>query len=386
MSGPSVVLSFLLAATLSAAAAAQEIRTNVGPLERTATSSSPENPIPRRTTFVPAVRPQEWTTIAPARGTVRFQVTLDTNGRVAEIRQLGEAPVTFPPTTVVEDARLQSMRNAMRTSAANALRQWKYDPPAAPIKFLVAFNFSSTEEPSAYQQDEPAARGRGPGFIPPTQAQLPPPWPAAEGIPRVGGAIRPPTQVKKVNPVYPRNAQAERVGGAVIMEAIIGVDGKVRDVRVLRSVPLLDKAAVDAVRQWEYTPALRDGTPTAVVMTITVTFTIDGQSGGTVIAPPWPAAAGAVRVGGNIKAPRKTRDARAVYPAAAQADRISGAVTLELLSGPDGKVQDVRVLRSVPAFDQSAVDAARRWEFEPTVIDGVPVSVVIASTVTFTLK
>jgi TonB family protein len=332
------------------------------------------------------VRPQEWTTVAPARGTVRFQVTLDTGGRVAEIRQLGEAPVTFPPTTTVEESRLRAMSDAMRTSAANALRQWKYDPPGAPLRFLVAFNFSSTEEPSAYQQDEPAARGRGPGFIPPSQAQIPPPWPAAEGIPRVGGAIRPPTQVKRVTPVFPRDAQAERVGGVVIMEAIIGVDGRVRDVRVLRSAPLFDKAAVDAVRQWQYTPPLRDGTPTPVVMTVTVTFTLDGQSGGTVVAPPWPAAAGAVRVGGNIQAPRKTRDVRAVYPAAAQADRVSGAVTLELLIGPDGKVRDLRVLRSSPIFEKSAIDAARRWEYEPTLINGMPVSVVMATTVTFNLR
>ena len=316
---------------------------------------------------------------------MRFQVTLDANGRVAEMRQLGEPVVTMP--VALDDATRRTMALSMLTSAADALRQWKYDSPAAPIKVLVAFNFSSTEEPSAYQQDEPAARGRGPGFIPPSQAQLPPPWPAAQGIPRVGGPIRPPTQVKRVTPVFPREAQAERVGGVVIMEAIIGVDGKVRDVRVVRSAPLFDNAAIDAVKKWEYTPPrLVDGTPTPVVMTVTVTFTLDGQSGGTVVAPPWPAAAGAVRVGGNIQSPRKTRDVRAVYPAAAQADRVSGAVTLELLIGPDGKVKDVRVLRSRSVFDQSAVDAARRWEFEPTVIDGVPVSVVIASTVTFTLK
>jgi protein TonB len=59
------------------------------------------------------------------------------------------------------------------------------------------------------------------------------------------------------------------------MEAIIGVDGTVRDVRVLRSIPVLDQAATDAVRQWEYTPTLLNGVPVPVIMTVTVSFTLN---------------------------------------------------------------------------------------------------------------
>ena len=91
---------------------------------------------------------------------------------------------------------------------------------------------------------------------------------------RVGGQIKAPTQIKKVQPVYPAEAQAAKVQGIVIMEAIIGVDGRVTDVKVLRSVPLLDQAAADAVRQWEYTPTLLNGAPVAVIMTVTVTFNL----------------------------------------------------------------------------------------------------------------
>jgi protein TonB len=91
---------------------------------------------------------------------------------------------------------------------------------------------------------------------------------------RVGGAIRTPTQLKKVNPVYPPIAQSARVQGVVIIEAIIGVDGRVSEAKVLRSIPLLDAAALDAVKQWQYTPTLLNGVPVPVIMTVTVNFTL----------------------------------------------------------------------------------------------------------------
>ncbi|HEY8173212.1 MAG TPA: energy transducer TonB, partial [Dehalococcoidia bacterium] len=90
-----------------------------------------------------------------------------------------------------------------------------------------------------------------------------------------GGSIKAPTQIKKVQPSFPAEARAAGLQGVVIMEAIIGVDGTVSDVRVLRSVPLLDQAATDAVRQWEYTPTLLNGVPVPVIMTVTVTFTLN---------------------------------------------------------------------------------------------------------------
>ena len=89
---------------------------------------------------------------------------------------------------------------------------------------------------------------------------------------RVGGKIRPPTKVKDVQPVYPAAAKSARVSGVVIVEATIGADGKVIDAKVLRSVPMLDQAALDAVRQWEFTPTLLNGAPVPVVMTVTINF------------------------------------------------------------------------------------------------------------------
>ena len=89
---------------------------------------------------------------------------------------------------------------------------------------------------------------------------------------RVGGKIRPPTKVKDVKPVYPAAAKSAKVAGVVIIEATIGANGKVIAAKVLRSVPMLDEAALDAVRQWEFTPTLLNGKPVPVVMTVTINF------------------------------------------------------------------------------------------------------------------
>lgn len=90
---------------------------------------------------------------------------------------------------------------------------------------------------------------------------------------RVGGNVRPPVRIKNVSPVYPAIAKSAQVQGEVVIEATIDEAGKVADARVMKSVPLLDQAAVDAVRQWEYQPSLLNGVPTPVVMTVTVKFT-----------------------------------------------------------------------------------------------------------------
>jgi protein TonB len=95
----------------------------------------------------------------------------------------------------------------------------------------------------------------------------------AERIPvHVGGVISQPRRTHYVAPAYPPLAQAARIKGIVILEAMIGEDGAVREVRVLRSAPLLDQAAIDAVWQWRYTPTLLDGQPVPIVMTVTVGF------------------------------------------------------------------------------------------------------------------
>ena len=95
--------------------------------------------------------------------------------------------------------------------------------------------------------------------------------PATRAV-RVGGAIRNPTKTKNVLPLYPAVAKSARVGGTVIVEATIGPDGKVAEARVIKSVPLLDQAALDAVRQWEYAPTRVRGVAVPVIISVAINF------------------------------------------------------------------------------------------------------------------
>jgi TonB family protein len=90
---------------------------------------------------------------------------------------------------------------------------------------------------------------------------------------RPGGRIMPPKKIKDVPPVYPALAQSAHITGAVTIEATIGTDGKVIDAKVVKSIPMLDQAALDAVKQWEYLPSLLNGVPVPVLVTVTVNFT-----------------------------------------------------------------------------------------------------------------
>jgi len=103
----------------------------------------------------------------------------------------------------------------------------------------------------------------------------PPPPPRAERPPvRTGGALEAPALIKRVAPVYPDVAVNARIEGVVILEATVGRDGRVEDVRVLRGVPFLDQAAVDAVRQWQYEPLLLNGKPERFILTVTLNFSL----------------------------------------------------------------------------------------------------------------
>jgi periplasmic protein TonB len=106
----------------------------------------------------------------------------------------------------------------------------------------------------------------------------PPPPPAAPKTPatvRISTGMQPPQKIFDVKPVYPEIARVSRVQGIVILDAVLDTDGRVVQVRVLRSQPLLDQAAIDAVRQWRYTPTRLNGEPVRVLMTITMNFKLE---------------------------------------------------------------------------------------------------------------
>jgi protein TonB len=109
------------------------------------------------------------------------------------------------------------------------------------------------------------------------EAPPPPPPPPAHKAPvRIGGQIKPPQLLKRVEPEYPPLAVAAQVHGVVILEATVNEEGTVMDVRILRSVhPLLDREADRVVRQWRYSPVVLNDVPMPFILTVTLSFSLE---------------------------------------------------------------------------------------------------------------
>lgn len=113
----------------------------------------------------------------------------------------------------------------------------------------------------------------GTGPVPPV-IQHPEPGAAPPAAFRVGQGVREPKRIAGVMPEYPALARSARVQGVVVLEAVINERGEVGRIKVLKSIPLLDAAAIGAVREWRYTPTLLNGVPVSALLTITINFTL----------------------------------------------------------------------------------------------------------------
>lgn len=257
------------------------------------------------------------------------------------------------------------------TSAAlDAVKQWRFAATGLPARILVGFNAGASSELG----DQPAVR--------------------------VGKSVPAPVKTHDVRPVYPSGAVDARIQGVVILEALIAADGSVAEAMVVRSVPMLDPAALSAVLQWKFAAP---GFP--VQMTVTVNFQLgdgsaEGVKGGVKGGVPGGAKGGvpggmksvageskpAIRVGANVRPPQKTKDVKPRYPKTALDAGVQGIVLIETTIDPDGKVVDAQVIRSIPELDEAALEAVKQWEFTPTLMNGKAVTVVMTVTVNFTLQ
>ena len=95
--------------------------------------------------------------------------------------------------------------------------------------------------------------------------------PDKDGVYRVGGGVKPPTRLNDV-PRYPAEAKAAGIEGSVLVEVVVNEQGSVADAKVVRSIPLLDEAALESVRQWHFDPSVVNGKPVPVKMIVTLRF------------------------------------------------------------------------------------------------------------------
>jgi TonB family protein len=262
-----------------------------GPLETVANAITPENPVPRRVQHEPAQYPAELAA-ENAWVSVTLRTTIDSTGAVAEARvgavqvKMRDIALTFEGATAanfeefLEKAAArarpgesaQSLAGVKPTidaavnAAAAAVERWRYDPPAnPPVSIDTTFFFA----PGLAVIDTPAVPLRavnraGGAFTVEDGKAL-----------RVGGNVRVPIKIKDVRPIYPPEAKEARVQGVVVIEIRVDAQGRVEDAHVLRSIPMLDAAALDAVRQWEFQPTLLNGAPTPIILTVTVQFSLE---------------------------------------------------------------------------------------------------------------
>lgn len=90
----------------------------------------------------------------------------------------------------------------------------------------------------------------------------------------IGGDIKPPAKIADARPYYSPEAIAANVEGTVTLRIHIAPDGSVVDAAVLRSIPLLDQSAIDAVRQWKFEPTIINGAPADVSAVVMMNFTL----------------------------------------------------------------------------------------------------------------
>ena len=96
----------------------------------------------------------------------------------------------------------------------------------------------------------------------------------SKGPVRVGGRVRPPQVIHRVEPKYPPLARQSHLQGVVVIDAVLDEEGNVVEMKLVSGPPLLIQAALDAVHQWKYEPTYLNDIPTAVQMNVTVSFTL----------------------------------------------------------------------------------------------------------------
>jgi len=227
---------------------------------------------------------------------------------------------------------------------------------------------------------------------------------------RATGNIKGPKLVKRVEPLYPEEAKKAGIDGIVILEVTTDKEGLVQDVKVLRSIPALDDAAIEAIKQWVYEPMLIDGEPYGIVFTVTCNFELSDKEksgvGGGVAGGVQGGVEGGVKGGvkGGVEkgiaedkdtqaqvladtvSPRLIRRVEPVYPKEAIKAGIKGTVILEVTIDEHGRVTDTKVTESIPELDKAAIEAVEQWIYEPYVVDGKPKSVQATVTIQFHLR
>lgn len=195
----------------------------------------------------------------------------------------------------------------------------------------------------------------------------------------------------------------------VQLDAVVAADGAVSDVRLVSVSVVSEKvemtvdpaalrsdfdamvrAASDSVRQWRFeAPATA---PASVRVPVRFDTGVSQTTLGTIrplsgypptVGPVLPR--GVLKVGDAVKAPKRLVNAAPTYPQEAIDAKVQGAVVLDVLIDADGVPSDVQVVQGIPQLDAAAIEAVKKWRYEPTLLNGKPVPVAMTVTLNFSL-
>jgi len=198
-----------------------------------------------------------------------------------------------------------------------------------------------------------------------------------------------PKLVKKVEPVYPDEAKKAGLEGAVVVEGVTDEKGKVIEAKILKGKhELLNKAAIVAVKQWEYKPFIINGKSIPVEFTVTMRFNLD-EKDETITTDEYVNAGFSVDV---VKLPddvelKLIKRVEPKYPREALKKLIGGEVVLEALIDKEGNVIDAKVIEGEhEILNNAAIDAVKQWKYEPYKENGKPKKVRYKLTVDFKVR
>ena len=368
------------------------IRVEVSPASEAASSDTTPVSIPREKIsghILRRVAPMYPPLARQARiqGTVILKVVIDKEGNVSNMQLVSGHPMLAP-------------------AAIEAVKQWKYTPyesngEIVEVQTDVQVNFKLADDPP----------GRGVPYAPDPGPDLP--GGALGGV--IGGAISGtptplaemwvaeatmrPLRVKRVDPIYPPLAVQVHLQGIVALNVRISSSGDVETVTLISGHPMLAPGAIEAVKQWEYSPYVNDGKEIAVRTVVQLSFALAGDARGRVTEPPafdgpmprsgasqWISGAPPrIRVSSGVSSGLLVKKVQPQYPADARDAQVQGVVVLHANIDTQGNVSNLELISGHPMLAPAAMEAVRQWKYRPYLLNGEAVEVDTAIQVNFVL-
>jgi TonB family protein len=330
-------------------------------------------------------------------GVVKLSVLVDENGVPRDVQALQS-----------DDARLSDFAVAFIAEQRFNPGRYNNSPAAVAIALTAALHTCALPMKKKFTQEGARLTLRSHPFIdvavlaPPSALPIPPPpravpaqanaaVPSPDSSPepyKAGSRISPPEVLSSVDAEFSDEARRAAYQGVCLISLVVDAEGNPQNIRVVRALGMgLDEKAIEAIRQYKFKPAMKDGTiPVPVAMTIEVAFRLyhgkkpDGPPPNAIDAPRFDT------VPDNVVPPALVEYVKPKYSSYGRQNRISGVCVIGLTVDIEGIPQNVRVVTSLePSLDENAIEAVKRWRYAPAMINGIPAQFESTVKVNFTL-